>query len=493
MSKFSTRKKIKLVLGWQPIEIGALNPNTTILQYLRNDMRLAGTKEGCAEGDCGACTVIVGQIENGKIRYSAVNSCILLVPYLDGKQILTIEHISAKGLHPVQSAMVDLHASQCGFCTPGIVMSLISHYLNRGGRSRHEIDITLAGNLCRCTGYGPIIETAKQITNYKNPAWWGKAQGRVKSQLIKWQNDNKALILDHGYFKFFLPLNLKQLIYFLNEYPESMIIAGMTDIGLLITKKGKQLTPLLSLLGVKGLDSIKIKKNFIEIGAAVTYGDAIKFLTKMSPSLGELLRRIGSKQIRNTGTICGNIANGSPIGDMPPPLIALGTSVVLRSANGRRKLDLEDFFVDYNKQNIIQGEFIEKIQVPWVDGIFRCYKVSKRFEQDISAVAAGFQIKIKGKKVVSARIVFGGMAAIPKRAKHCEAAIIGSPWEKYTIGKARRALLRDFSPISDARASEKYRTLVAGNLVEKFFIETTTKGGLFQLADRRLFEEERNA
>ena len=488
MSKNINRKNIRLLLGWEPIEVHSINPNTTVLQFLRDHLNLIGTKEGCAEGDCGACTIIVGEAKDRELHYKAVNACILFLPFVDGKQILTVEHVATKVLHPVQLAMVDLHGTQCGFCTPGIIMSLVAHHLNRGGKTRREIDDVLAGNLCRCTGYGTIIDAARQALKEKTLDVWGKNISAALLHLLEWKTDQKALRISKSGMEFFAPQTLDQLNEILADNPESTIIAGMTDVGLWVTKGGKQLDTLVSLLQVEGLEDIKLKEEGIEIYAAVTYNQVKETLAKVSPSLGELNRRIGGTQIRNTGTVCGNIANGSPIGDMSPPLIALDSSIVLRSTNGRREIPLEDFFIGYGVQDLRASEFVEQIRIPALRGIFRCYKISKRFDQDISAVLGAFKLEIEGGKVKSARIAFGGMASTPKRAERCEEALIGSLWGEEAIKYAKIALDRDFDPINDVRASGDYRTLVARNLVEKFFLETQNCPEPLQLADRTTFE-----
>jgi len=491
MSEILVRNKVRILLGWEPLEIEVPDPNCTVLEYLRNERRLFGTKEGCAEGDCGACTIIIGELRENKVFYRAVNACILFLPYLDGKQILTVEHISAGTLTSVQTALITFHGSQCGFCTPGIVMSLLASHINQGGSTRREVDDILAGNLCRCTGYGPIIKAAQYALKECKPPSWGTNTEEIRLKLAEWDACMRPLKILKLNMVFFAPRTVNQLNVFLNEFPHSTIIAGMTDVGIWVTKLGKSLNSLVSLLKVENLNEITVSKNGIEIGAAVTYSDAFQTLVEFSSDFEELLRRIGSTQIRNNGTICGNIANGSPIGDMAPALIALSASIIFCSIRGHRKIKLDDFYIDYGKQNIRSNEFIEKIEIPSIKGFFKCYKVSKRFDQDISAVVAGFQLQIFDQKIITARIAYGGMANRPLRAFLCEKALEGRELTRETIEEAKIAICEDFSPISDARASKEYRTLIACNLIERFFLDFSSSVVSYQLSDRRFYEEEK--
>jgi xanthine dehydrogenase small subunit len=479
------RSKVRFLLGWEPVEVDVGDVHQTVLQYLRTEAHLTGSKEGCAEGDCGACSVIVGECVNGATNYRAVNGCILFLPGLDGKQILTVEHMDLGDLHPVQSAMVDLHGAQCGFCTPGIIMSLIAHQLNEGGQERFQIDNALAGNLCRCTGYGPIIDAAKMALSSPVSAEWSDALGRSQKQLIDWARDDQVLSIENDNGRYIAPTSSAQLNTILADCPDATIVAGATDVGLWVTKHGRRLDPIVSLGAVRDIKNITEADDHIEIGAGVTYAEAEVALSALSESLGELVRRIGSTQVRNSGTVCGNIANGSPIGDMPPALIALGATLVLSSAGGRRELPLEDYFIEYGKQDRRAGEFVFSVRIPKPSARFRCYKISKRFDQDISSVLGAFQVEIKGDKVVSAKVAFGGMAATPKRATGCEAALVGAEWTSETIDRAKAALDQDFTPMTDARASKSYRSLAARNLLERFFVESQNPGMTLELADRR--------
>jgi xanthine dehydrogenase small subunit len=481
-----TRSTVRFLLGWTPVELHVQDSNQTVLQYLRDQAQLKGTKEGCAEGDCGACTLVIGEAVNGKISYSAVNSCILFLPSLDGKQILTVETLADGGLHLIQQTMIDLHGSQCGFCTPGIMMSLLSMHLNGAAKSRIAIDDALVGNLCRCTGYGPIIDAAEIACKTPIDLEWQAQINLAEEQLIAWSNDAVALKIVTNLGSYMAPNTQDQLVEFLIDHPDATLVSGATDVGLWVTKMGKRLSSVISLSEVTELKSIRKTDTRLDIGAGVTYSDAHEALSQISYSLGELIRRIGSRQIRNRGTIGGNIANGSPIGDMPPALIAMGAKVVLFSANGKREIQLEDFFIEYSKQNLQPSEFVSRILVPRQVYTFRCYKVSKRFDQDISAVLGAFNIRIEEELVISASIAFGGMAGIPSRAALCETTLIGRTWNMETISLAQIALDKDFTPITDMRASSEYRSLAARNLLERFYLDTQNPKDPIELANRSI-------
>ncbi|MEQ1613309.1 MAG: xanthine dehydrogenase small subunit [Hyphomicrobiaceae bacterium] len=451
-------------------------PTTTLYQLIR-DSGLTGTKEGCAEGDCGACTVALGAIEDGKLRLRAVNSCILLVGQLQGKSVTTVEAISgpAGALHPVQRAMVDNHGSQCGFCTPGFVMSMyVAHAM--GFRSEHLDDINdlLAGNLCRCTGYGPIIEAVRQMMKVPG-ASWDIARREAEAKALRAVEIDTVAMAGSGR-KLFSPVSIAELVQVLKYQPNATIVAGATDVGLWVTKQHRELRTIVHIDRIAELRAISRSADVLSIGAAVTYADLPDLLYDHYPALRDLIRRIGSTQVRNSGTIGGNIANGSPIGDMAPALIALDSTLVLRGVNGQRRIPLEDFFIAYGKQDRRTGEFIETIEIPLAakPRNFQCYKISKRRDQDISAVCGAFNIGIENGAVKRARIAYGGMAAIPKRAAHVEAALIGEQWSLATIELALSAYAVDYQPISDVRASADYRLTVAQNLLRRCYLESDT-------------------
>ncbi len=461
------RDTVRFLLDGQVHAIKNPDPAQTVLRWLRSEARRTGTKEGCAEGDCGACTVVLGEAQASKTVYRAVNACILFLPMLDGKTLFTVESLSAPGvaLHPVQQAMVDANASQCGFCTPGFVMSLYAHYLNRGSVDAPAIRDALAGNLCRCTGYGPIVEAAQRMNDAP----------RVNAETKAAPVSDGSLAIAAAGKRFFAPRTRDELAALALEHPEATLLGGATDVGLWVTKKLQVLPTIISVMSVAELNRLADTPDALEIGAAVTYSQAFEALAGLHPDFGELLRRLGSVQVRNAGTIGGNIANGSPIGDSPPPLIALGAALVLRRGGETRRMPLEDFFLAYGKQDRRPGEFVETVIVPKLrPGCdFRVYKISKRFDQDISAVCGAFLIRRDGETVREARICYGGMAGTPKRAAAAEAALTGRPFTESAIRTAMQALEQDFTPLSDMRASAAYRMTAAKNLLLKAYLEIT--------------------
>jgi len=467
-------RPVRFLLGDERRELSAIDPNTTVLDYLRRVERRVGTKEGCGEGDCGACTVVLGEIDGGGLRYRAVNSCIQFVGTLDGKQLLTVEDLADGTLHPCQQAMVDCHGSQCGFCTPGFVMSLFALYQEPGTPDRNRIDDALAGNLCRCTGYGPIAAAAKAMKADAQPDRFARRAGETTAAL-KALDDGTMAGLEADGRRYFAPRSVDALAKLLLDHPAATILAGGTDVGLWVTKQLRRLGPIISIGAIDELKRITVNDRWIEIGAGVTYSDALATLETHYPDIAGMMRRLGSEQIRNAGTIGGNIANGSPIGDSPPPLIALGSRLVLRRGDRLRELALEDFFLDYGKQDRQPGEFVVAVKVPVADPkeIVRCYKISKRFDQDITASLGAFALTLEGGEVAEIRICFGGMATVPKRARQAEAALNGKARARETVEGACWVLSEDYTPISDMRASARYRLRVAQNLLRKFFIETS--------------------
>jgi xanthine dehydrogenase small subunit len=469
------------------------DPTMTLLNYLRYEMARTGTKEGCAEGDCGACTVVVGELVGDSIEYRAVNACILFLPTLDGKELLTVESLKGKdgGLHPVQQALVETHGSQCGFCTPGFVMSLYALYLKGAPSSKSEIEDALAGNLCRCTGYGPIIDAATRMFEIGSDSLPEMAAKTTALKALRRYNTLHMLgqaPLTGAEKQYFAPVTVAALVDIYSENPEATILAGGTDVGLWVTKMHKELSTVIYIGDVVELKTITERDDHIEIGAGVSFTDAMGLLGALYPDMGEIIRRIGSTQIRNSGTIGGNIANGSPIGDSPPALIAVGAQISLRSRERSRTIALEDYFVDYGKQDRAPGEFVEKIIVPKPKAgqLYKAYKLSKRFDQDISAVCGAFGLSIIDGFVKEARLAYGGMAAIPKRARQAEAALVGKPWTQANVEAAMAAMSSDFTPLTDMRASAEYRMLSAQNLLMKLYVET------FGESDTRLVGEAAN-
>ncbi len=447
----------------------------TLLQYLRDDLGLKGSKEGCAEGDCGACTVIVEDLVEGQLKARAINACIAFLPHLHGRSVVTVEAVAEPDgtLSPVQQAMVECHGSQCGFCTPGFVLSLEAARQN-GTLVDANIDDVLAGNLCRCTGYGPIVEAGRRAARIAPTA---TEQARIAARLLALtalaHETSSNLAIDHCGSHSFAPASLTSFAVLAAAHPAATIVAGATDVGLWVTKRHQRFPVMLYTGRVRELHAMTERDGMLSIGAAVPYTEAMAALGRHWPDLGELLRRLGSVQVRNSGTIGGNIANGSPIGDSAPALIGLGATLVLRQGDATRRLPLEDFFIAYGKQDLQPGEFVEQIEIPLTARAdeFACHKVSKRFDQDISAVCGCFALRVENGTIASARIAFGGMAATPKRALAVERALIGQPWTEATVALALPAFAEDFQPISDMRASAIYRLRVAGNLLRRTFHE----------------------
>lgn len=467
------RDYIQFLLDGEIITLRHIDPTMTILRYLRERKLRTGTKEGCAEGDCGACTVVIGEFENGRVKYRAINACIVFLPTLDGKELLTVESIGdTESPHKVQKVLAEKSGSQCGFCTPGFVMSLYAFQLAGTEPTRANVDEALAGNLCRCTGYGPIIETAMALGRPKNPQ-----DNSQKLQTLQHDELIEFTANVYGASKtFFIPQTLTQLADVANENPDAVFLAGGTDVGLWVTKQHRELDKIIYIGAVKALDKVEGSETHLNIGAGVKYSDALANLEQLYPDMGDVMRRLGSVQIRNLGTIGGNIANGSPIGDMPPLLIAADATLVLQKGSEIRALLLEDYFLEYGKQDREPGEFVKAIEIPKPrpHQKFFAYKISKRFEQDISALCVGISFEQVDGVCRDVRIAFGGMAATPKRAAACEAIINGARWNKETVEQAMAALETDFTPICDMRASAEYRMKAAKNLLLKAYLETET-------------------
>ncbi len=440
---------IRFLLDGEVIEAECPEPTATLLDYLRYSLRRTGTKEGCAEGDCGACTVLVGDLDGDRVKWRAVNACILFLPMLDGKALRTVESLG--GDHPVQREMIARHGSQCGFCTPGFVMSLYGRSLEAAGTEGVPVGDVIAGNLCRCTGYGPILAAGEAV-----PPAPGDDEDLVAAL--------KALRPAYGH-----PGTADELADLLLAAPDTRIVAGATDVGLWVTKQLRDLGPTVFIGDIPDLRQIEETSEALTLGASVRYSEAREALARLHPDLGELVRRIGGVQVRNAGTIGGNIANGSPIGDMPPAFIALGAALTLRRGAERRTIPLEDFFLGYGKQDRAPGEFVEGVRIPRPspDMLVSVVKLSKRFDSDISGVCGAFALRIEDGIVTNARVAFGGMAGIPARARGCETALTGQVWNEATVEAAAEALARDYDPIDDLRGSAAWRRRVAANLLRR--------------------------
>ncbi|MEC7963851.1 MAG: xanthine dehydrogenase small subunit [Pseudomonadota bacterium] len=470
------RSDIRFLLNGRPVTVPSVTASQTLLDFLRIDQRLTGTKEGCAEGDCGACTVLVGRLSDGGLKYEAVNACIRFLASLDGCHVVTIEHIRGAdgGLHPVQQAMVEFHGAQCGFCTPGIVMSLYALWMEQPEPTPAQVEVALQGNLCRCTGYEPIIKAAVAVSQYGTPSadYLNETRAGIVAQLQDLQ-DGARVVTGPADNQAIVPADLDDFATVLVENPKATIVAGATDVGLWVTKFLRPISPAIHINQIDALKQIEMTEEGITLGAGVSYSDFLPMVKAHFPFLLEYWNRIAGWQVRNMGTVGGNIANGSPIGDTPPVLIALGATVTLRRGADRRTLPLEDYFIDYGKQDLGEGEFLESVQIPLPgkSQINAAYKISKRRDEDISAVAVGISVTVEGGQISAARIAFGGMAATPKRAAAAEAALVGQPFAEASFDAAAKAVGEDFAPLTDWRASSDYRMLSAQNLLRRFFLE----------------------
>ncbi|MBA8878943.1 xanthine dehydrogenase small subunit [Phyllobacterium myrsinacearum] len=477
------RNSIRFLLNDKAVELTNVAATQTLLDFLRLDRRLRGTKEGCAEGDCGACTVLVGRLNHGQLTYESVNACIRFVGSLDACHVVTVEALAAAdgSLHPVQQAMVDTHASQCGFCTPGFVMSLYGLWMHNPSPAVRDIEKALQGNLCRCTGYAAIIRAAESVSacNAGNdPLVAERARVIEQLQALK---DGRRVDIGEGKQRHVLPANVDDFADFMEANPSATIVAGSTDVGLWVTKFMREIGPVVFTSHLDGLRQITADNDGLTLGAGVSYTDAYPVISEHFPQLSELWNRIGGEQVRNMGTIGGNVANGSPIGDTPPALIALGAHVLLRKGQNRRSVPMEQYFIAYGKQDRMAGEFVEAIHIPRLKQgeQFAVYKISKRLDEDISSVCGAFKVVLDtAGKVQAAAIAFGGMAGTPKRAATVEETLIGSSWNDETIERAMSVFAKDFTPLTDWRASADYRLLTAKNLLRRFYLDSTGEGNV---------------
>jgi len=476
----SPADSVRFLLDGEAVSAPQLPATTTVLEYLRDVVHRTGTKEGCAEGDCGACTVVLGELapDGASVEYRAVNSCIRLLPTIDGQELITVESLQAGdgSLHPVQQAMVDNHASQCGFCTPGFVMSLFALYLQCESPPRAQVLDAISGNLCRCTGYRPIIDAGLRMGEYPEPTHWNRAAAG-SSERLEALRGLRAL-RRQGALKvpgFRAPRSCDELAMALEADPTAVLLAGGTDIGLWVTQQLRELPSMIYLGEIAELKRIRSDAEGIVIGAAVPLTEGWGAIVAAYPQLAELAQRFGSPPVRNSGTLCGNIANGSPIGDSMPVLMVLGASIELRQGARTRQLALDQFYLGYQRKDLARGEFIVSVRMaaPLPGQRLASYKLSKRYDQDISAVCAAFLVELQADRIVAARIAFGGLAAIPARARATEAVLTGRAWNEDSIALAVAALAEDFQPLTDLRASNAYRLQAAGNLLRRFYIEVT--------------------
>ena len=496
-----TARAIQFFHRGRLVEVNDVAPTRTVLQWLREDAHCTGTKEGCAEGDCGACTVIVGEpVRGGKLALQTVNACIRFLPTLHGKALFTVEDVTAAGegaLHPVQQALVDCHGSQCGFCTPGFVMSLTACYERHAGRgtrgngrgkrglpTRQQLADEIAGNLCRCTGYRPILDAGQRMFGYPVKRLPVEAAGAALREVRRGalHFSTASATVPGRTDRYHAPRTLKELARLRAAHPQARLLAGATDIGLWVNKQFRDLGEVVVYVGeVAELKRIAVHDGVLSIGAGASLEDAWRALAERAPALTEAWLRFASPPIRHMGTMGGNVANGSPIGDSAPVLIALDAHIVLRKGADTRRMPLADFYVDYMVNRLEAGEFVQAIEVPLAafdGGTLRAYKISKRFDSDISAVFGTFRIRLDGERVADARLVFGGMATIVKRAAATERAMVGQHWDQATVQRAAEALASDFKPLTDLRASARYRLIAARGLLQRYWLETRPRDAL---------------
>ncbi len=472
-------RPLRFLRGNQLVSVAAPAPDAMLLDWLRAQGH-HGTREGCAEGDCGACVVVLGEFAKGKVRLRAVNSCIRLLSSIDGCALFTVEDLAqpAGALHPVQQAMLECHGSQCGFCTPGFVMSLFALYHDTGSAAppgcipREAAQAALSGNLCRCTGYRPIVQAAQ--TMHTHPA--RPLDEAVLLERLRALQSPEGQRLDHPQGSTWRPASLAQALQCRAQHPDAMVVAGTTDVGLWINKLHQQPAKIIDLSAAPDMADIEIRDGALRIGAAARLADAFSALVGHYPETAGFLSRFAGRSVRNSATLGGNIANGSPIGDSMPLLIALGATITLASVRAVRELPLETFYTAYRQTLLAPDELVSAVVIPLpVPGqTVRAYKISKRLEDDISAVCLVIALHRRDGLVRAVRIGVGGMAATPCRAPLAEAALLDQPWSLTSVQAAAQSLRQAFSPISDMRASADYRREVIGNLLIRLWHELET-------------------
>jgi xanthine dehydrogenase small subunit len=458
-----------------------LKPSTTVLNYLRSLPDHKGVKEGCGEGDCGACTVVIAEPGNGGLKYSAINSCLLFLPMIHGKQLITIENIAETKnnkniLHPVQEAMIRLNGSQCGYCTPGMVMSLFALYKNHDHPSRQVAEDALAGNLCRCTGYQPILDAALQACTQHGKDHFSSQETEVGKKLDQIQSENPSLQIKTETCEYFRPAKLREALSLRRKHPDAIVINGATDTALRQTKRYERLPYILDLSAISELKFFRKKKDGFHIGAGSSMEDLKNNCKKDLPALYEMLSVFASQQIRQLATIGGNVATASPIGDALPVLFAYKAKVLLSGTSGKREVAIEEFIKGYRKTALQKDELIYSVIIPKPekDSFIRSYKVSKRKDVDISTVSAGFSLKLNSENIIENIILaYGGMSSFTKRASATESFLCGQKWTRETIKSVMEIIQNDFTPISDARAGKEFRMMIAQNMLMKFFLETS--------------------
>lgn len=453
-----------------------IQPTTTVLNYLRNSSDHKGTKEGCAEGDCGACTVVIAEItETNKLKYTAIDSCLVFMPMLHGKQLLTVENLKAdEKLHPVQQEMVDKNGSQCGYCTPGFVMSLFALFKENKQASQDDIRDALTGNLCRCTGYRPIIEAASSACAQGNTDHFSKMEKEVIQKLKLIHSENNALCHTSSEQSYFQPTSIQEALKILSEHPDALLLQGATDVALRVTKKHELLLKVLDLSAINGLKTIEDKGTEILFGSGMNLEAVKENSMVVFPALYKMLAVFGSRQIRSLATLGGNLGSASPIGDTLPVLMALNARIELQSINGKREIPMTEFIVGYRKTQKQENEIISAIVIPKMNNnsIIASYKVSKRKDLDIATVSSGFRLTFKNDEISEAILAYGGMAEKTKRATSAESFLIGKKWTRENAEKAGEFVYSEYTPLSDARSGAEFRRLAARNLVLKFWDET---------------------
>lgn len=450
-------------------------PTTTVLQFLRSLPDHRGVKEGCAEGDCGACTVVVGELDaDGTWHYSAVDSCLLFLPMIHGKYLITVENVAdGPVLHPVQEALASHHGAQCGFCTPGIVMALMALYKNHDHPSRPIIEDALTGNLCRCTGYRPIVEAAAHACVHGRRDHFSNGEAGIAELICS--IPRASLAIRSGQQSYYQPIDLGEALILKAEHPTAVVVGGATDVALRVTKRHESLEEVLDVSRVPQLGEFEENDSAVLLGAGLTLNRVRTIVETSLPALFDMLSLFGSPQIRNVATLGGNVGTASPIGDTLPVLMAYGAKVIVESVHGRRKIDIDQWITGYRRTARREDELVTSIKIRRPEGgvAVKSYKVSKRKDLDISTVSAGFRVERDASDTVTHVVLaYGGMADTVRRAKATEEFLIGKPWTRPTIEQAMIVVASEFSPIADARSGAEFRRLAARNLLMKFWHET---------------------